>query len=236
VFGGYDKSRLADAGISISMPSNANTTLVVGINSIMYQTQPGIEDGFSTLTDRGFDASIDSTFPYLVLPDFACDRFADKFGLKYDEYLKLYTVNSTSHDLNTRRNATITFKVAKRAAESVDFTNIVLPYAAFDLEYRDPDNSTSVRYFPIKKSENNMYVLGRAFLQEAYIVVDYERANFTVAPAYFGDPKPPEDLKTILSPNFVPPTATPEKSGEKLPTGAVAGIVVGIVVAFIAKR
>jgi hypothetical protein len=229
VFGGYDKSRLADNGISITMPSKANTTLVVGINSIGYQ----IEDGQSFLTNEGFDANIDSTFPYLVLPDDVCEKFAQKFELEYDEDLKLYTVNSTSHDLNKRRNATLTFKVANSAAESVNFTNIVFPYAAFDLEYHDADNSTPVKYFPIKKSENNMYVLGRAFLQEAYIVVDYERTNFTVAQVFLGDLTPPEDLKTILSPNFVPPTAVPEESGEKLPTGAVAGIVVGIVVAFI---
>jgi hypothetical protein len=233
VFGGYDKSRLTDNGISISMPSNANTTLAVGINGIIYQPQPGVEDSTSSLTEEGFDASIDSTFPYLVLPDSVCDHFVKKFGLNYDEGRKLYTVDSDSHALNKRKNATLTFKVARSAAESLEYANIVLPYAAFDLEFRDPGNSTSERYFPIKKSENSMYVLGRAFLQEAYIVVDYERANFTVAPAYFGDPKPPEELKMILSPNFVPPSTTPEKPSEKLPTGAVAGIVVGIVIAFI---
>ena len=62
-----------------------------------------------------------------------------------------------------------------------------MPYAAFDLNASWPiyDNATS--YFPIRRSpsddHNALHILGRTFLQEAYIIADFDRQNFTIADA-----------------------------------------------------
>ena len=66
-------------------------------------------------------------------------------------------------------------------------------------------------------------MLGRTFLQEAYLVVDYERSNFTVAPADFSDPLPSSHIVTIYSPKHLPP----QPNHSELSTGAIAGIAVG---------
>jgi hypothetical protein len=113
-----------------------------------------------------------------------------------------------------------------------------LPYDAFyyTIDYPAVENST--QYFPIKKSPNGVYVLGRTFLQEAYIVVDYERSNFTVAPVLYAENTDANSLVPIYNKTYTPPAITPTpipSGGGKggLSPGAVAGIVVGVVLIFL---
>ena len=57
-----------------------------------------------------------------------------------------------------------------------------MPYAAFDLEVSYPIYRNGTKnYFPIRRATNmSKYALGRAFLQEAYIGVDYESTSFSI--------------------------------------------------------
>jgi hypothetical protein len=238
VFGGYDRTRLSEqGGVSISMPSKQNNTLAVGVNSITYKPDQELEANRFSFTNKtgGFPATIDSTFPYLILPDEVCDEFVTAFGLTFDRDTQLYTVNETSHEQNLRLDASVTFKIsANPDVESTKFTSIVLPYSALDQQASWPFYSSQTRYLPIRRTENGKFVLGRTFLQEAYIVVDYEHQNFTVAPAAFPDPMPNPSLVTIFDRDFTGlPVPDDPGSGGGLSAGAIAGIVVGIVGAFI---
>ncbi|EDU48788.1 conserved hypothetical protein [Pyrenophora tritici-repentis Pt-1C-BFP] len=234
VLGGYDRSRLTDQSVSIAMPSAQNTSLAVGVNSILYKPDQNVEANTISFTQRGFPATIDSTFPYLILPDEIIDSFVSNFSLGYDETSKLFTVNTSSHANNLRANAEVIMKISASAdTDSNDFVSIVLPYAAFDLQADFPLFSNQTSYFPIRRSENEQFVLGRAFLQEAYIIVDYEHQNFTVAPAVFEQPMPKPSLVTIFDRSYTLPTAQDNNDGGELSSGAIAGIVVGIVAVFI---
>lgn len=224
-----------DKHVSIGMPNEKNNTLVVGVESILYKPDPDVEANTFSFTSesKGFFATIDSELPYLWLPDAVCDHFADRFQLDYDDSANLYKVNSSAHQHNTQQNATVSFKIGSSTQDSNDFTTIELPYSAFDFTISSPLVDSDTQYFPLKKSPNGMYVLGRAFLQEAYIIVDYERGNFTVAPAYYSQPMPESKIVSIYNKTYQAPSASPtpipSKSGGLSP-GAVAGIVVGIVV------
>ena len=226
---------ISDAGISIRMPDEQNNTLIVGVSSITYTPDPNVEVNTISYTTKcggsAFRANIDSILPYLILPDCICDRFEESFGLTYDSSRNLYFVSDTAHATNVQKNATIDFKVLAGTADTDKYANIKLGYPAFDhlLSSRTGENGT--RYFPIQKSKNGIFTLGRTFLQEAYIIVDYERFNFTVAPAYYSDPMPNEELKTIFNTSYTPPSNRSD-SGGGLGPGAIAGTVVGIVVAF----
>jgi hypothetical protein len=241
VLGGYDSSRVKLAqGASIDMPNEKNNTLVVGVQSILYRPDPNVEPNTFSFTNEtgGFLATIDSTLPYLWLPDEICDHFAERFGLEYDDENEIYTVNSTAHRDNTRENATISFRIGKGPETSDPFTSIVLPYNAFYYTIDEPAVENSTQYFPIKKSPNGVYVLGRTFLQEAYIIVDYERANFTVAPAVYTENTNSGSLVPIYNTTYSPPAISPTPiptggGGGGLSPGAVAGIVVGVVVVFL---
>ncbi|KAF2627451.1 acid protease [Macroventuria anomochaeta] len=233
VLGGYDKSRMARDGLSLPMPNNKNNTLVVGVPSILYRPDQDVEANqysFTANTTGGFRANIDSTLPYLILPDWICDEFQKKFRLTYDNETNFYTVNSSAHNWNAQQNATVTFQLAAGPLNSADLMNIQLPYDAFDLQLSET-GANGTNYFPIKKSKDGVYILGRTFLQEAYIIVDYERANFTVAPASNPNSLPKEDLKIIYNTTYHPGAGTPDSDGGLAP-GAIAGTVVGIVVAF----
>lgn len=218
------------------MPNDKNNALVVGVQSILYAMDQDVETNTVRLTPSGgFSATIDSTLPYLILPDEVCDEFVSKFRLEFDEDSQLFLVNSTSHQANQRENATVSFKIGASPSDSDIFTSIVLPYVAFDQQasFPLPVPNESNQYFPIKRSENGVFVLGRTFLQEAYIIVDYERTNFTVAPALFADPMPTQSLVTIFNESYtrLPSVANDDSEGG-LPTGAIARIVVGIVIVF----
>lgn len=229
-------------GVSITMPSDKNNTLVVGIQSIIYEPDPSVETNkisFTREKTKGFSATVDSTLPYLYLPDDVCDQFADRFGLEFDDKMEIYTVNATAHRNNERNNATVTFKIGTGPEDSGDFASIVLPYAAFYNTLDKPAVENPTPYFPIRKSPNGIFVLGRTFLQEAYLIVDYERANFTVAPALYSDTKQDSStLVPIYNTTYTPPAQSPTPipsggGGGGLSPGAVAGIVVGVVVVFL---
>ncbi|KAJ9656578.1 hypothetical protein H2201_008493 [Coniosporium apollinis] len=99
-----------------------------------------------------------------------------------------------------------------------------MPYGSFDLNASAPLFDTSTRYFPLKRAVNDsQYTLGRTFLQQAYVIVDYERSNFSVSQALFPDTSIPLHIVPIL-----PPGEGSSSAG--LSTAAIAGIVVGAVV------
>lgn len=114
---------------------------------------------------------------------------------------------------------------------------ISLPYSAFDLNISWPHVESSTYYFPLKRAANDtQYTLGRAFLQEAYIIADFERQNFSVWPCKWDSNTNNANVVAILSTNST--SNTPNSSGgngssskKGLGTGAIAGIAVGAVAA-----
>lgn len=220
------------------MPSKANNSLIVGVSSIIYHpdTSKGDTDTSFTNSSSVFQATIDSSTPYLWLPDEICAHFQDKFKLSYDSSHNFYTVNDTSHNINVNQNSKVTFILGASAHNSLDAVTITLPYAAFELTPASPILNQSDRFFPIKKSAG-VNVLGRAFLQEAYLIVDYERGLFKIAPANWSQPTPEAYIVPIYKEGYVPPPSTtpnssPSSGGKGVSSGAIAGIVVGIIAVF----
>lgn len=169
--------------------------------------------------------AIDSSVSQLWLPKVVCDEFSDALGLTYDPSTELYLVNDTAHKALLDLGPDFTFTLAANATSS-ETVNIILPYAAFDLEVGQPFYNTSRHYFPIRRAaDEELYVLGRTFLQEAYLIVDWERGNFSVSQARHQNGER----------DVVPIRPSQDESGKQpgIKTGTVAGIVVGIVAAIL---
>lgn len=215
-FGGYDASRFIPNDLTITRDEDTSRDLLLGVQTIT--------SGENSLLSDGFMALIDSTVGQLWLPTAVCERFEDVFGITWDESLNLYLVNSTLHDQLQAQNPNITFTIGSTPT-SQSIVNIALPYAAFDLTASwplTPNGSSS--YFPIRRAANaTQYVLGRPFLQEAYVIVDYDRNNFSVSQALFPDNDVPQKLVTIFPPDE-------DHASSSLPKGAIAGIVVACVI------
>ena len=162
----------------------------------------------------------------------SCQLFEEAFGLTYDPNTDLYLVNDTTHASLLQLNPTIAIKlgVSQFDGPSVD---INLPYGAFELQASSLFYPNATNYFPFRRAANStQHTLGRTFLQEAYLIVDYERSNFSVNQAVFIEPSP-SHIVTIHSTNYIPTNNSSPGTGphsHTLDHGAIAGIVIGVLV------
>jgi hypothetical protein len=169
-------------------------------------------------------ASLDSSLPYIWLPIQACLLFENAFGLQWNDTWQLYLVNETLHQTLVQQNASLTFNLGGMTGGSSTSINITLPYAAFDLTAS-----------PLKRAANStQWVLGRTFFQEAFVVADYERKNFSVFPCQW-EANINTDIVSIISPTYsVTPVTEPSSSnstsnpsGGSTNAGPIAGGIVG---------
>ncbi|TVY80679.1 Candidapepsin-8 [Lachnellula suecica] len=191
--GGYDASRFVAHNTTFNLnPSQDPAAYIYSISV----SSSGTSNNWTTpiqllsTTDR-VTATIDSSTPYLWLPQSVCDQFAQTLGLSYNSTLDLYTFdgNASQHDVLQKSQLTFTVTLSDTTT-SPEVVNITLPYAAFDLQltypflgpnasYGSPESSKY--YFPIKRATTAAgYTIGRAFLQEAYLITDYERNTYSV--------------------------------------------------------
>ncbi|KAL8871203.1 MAG: hypothetical protein Q9174_002913 [Haloplaca sp. 1 TL-2023] len=225
--GGYDESRFTPNDVSFTFAEDISRDLVLVIQSIEYSDAENSTK--QLLLSESVLTFIDSTVPHIWLPREACDAFESAFGLTYDNATHLYFIDADSHDLLEERNPSVSFILAE-GMEGGETVNITFPYASFDLTVSSPIVARPTRYFPIRRADNaTQHTLGRAFLQEAYLTVDYERKNFSVSQAAFVEGATSK-LMPILSPDAVSANATSSGQGSSaLPTPVMAGIIVGIV-------
>jgi hypothetical protein len=228
--------------VTFSFYNDVSRRFLANLRAITY-----IPTGVSTVTtsttlmSETISMYIDSTIPYIYLPIDICAKFESAFGLTWDENDEIYTVNDTAHSSLTSTNPSITFTLANTAGQTL---NIVLPYAAFDLRASFPvlsNGTNSTNYFPLKRATNDtQYTLGRVFLQEAYIIADYDRSQFTVAPCVwpvtFAENivaiHPPSTNNTTNTNTTLTPTQNSPSSST--PIGAIVGGVVGGIVLILA--
>lgn len=170
VLGGYDQARLSSNTVSVTIDNNlTNQALQLGVLSIVASNT--LSGSSQNLLPNSITANVDSAVSQLWLPADTCDSFAQAFGLTYDSETDLYLVNGTIHSQLRANNPSVTLTVGTSTGAS---TNIVMDYNAFDLEAGIPLYNTSTPYFPIRRAANeSQYTLGRTFLQEAYIIVDW---------------------------------------------------------------
>ncbi|EXJ84854.1 hypothetical protein A1O3_05529 [Capronia epimyces CBS 606.96] len=251
--GGIDANRFTPNNMTFSL--SADYAPVIAINSISVSSSSSHGEALpanwnsnpETLLGGSQAAlfTIDSSTPFLWLPEKVCDSFASALNLTYDDNLQLYIFpddNSSSPDALTAWNLTFTFTLSNLPS-SPNGIDLTLPYDAFNLQLSYPfpnleANFTSPpkNYFPLRKAANStQYVIGRAFLQETYLTVDYERNSFSLSQAVFTlDAVDNVNLMSIEPPanSIWAGPDTPTKSG--LSTGAKAGIGVGAAVGALA--
>ena len=191
-----------------------------------------LKGGRTTLLDDSqvAYATIDSSIPHLWLPRAVCDRFEEAFRLKYDAKTDLYLISHTDRQNLLSKDASITIGLGA-TSDPMNRTNIVLPYAAFDLQASAPIYANATYYFPIRRANDSQYRLGRTFLQEAYLITDYERATFSVHQARYEEVMPNERIIPILPPQNETSLGQAPMSHSGLERKTIVGIAVGASVA-----
>lgn len=175
--GGYDASRFIDSGRAFPFNEDDSSVLTLGVQKI---TATNTIMGARSMLHDAILSVIDSTTPYIWLPKDSCDSFAEAFGLTFDNTTNLYTVNDTTHKELQSLKPSIVFSLGNDV-NPAELTTITIPYGAFDLQAAHPIYANATNYFPIRRATNDsQYTLGRAFLQAAYVIADYERSTFSV--------------------------------------------------------
>ena len=226
--GGYDSSRFIPNNLSIPFAPDFDKDLSVQIDSISL-------DNGEFLLEFPIIAFLDSTVPSLYLPTSACALFESAFGLIWNETAQLYLANNTQHALLQKQNPNITIKIGSNS--STTKINITLPYAAFNLTASYPLIDGPTHYFPLQRvNGTTQYTLGRVFFQEAYIIADFERKNFTVAQCKWVEAPP--NIVAIIPPSNS--TLGPPAHSSLLPkseigriAGPTLGVTLGILCAFL---
>ena len=216
-FGGYDATRFKPNDMTFYIDNTYNLLLPIQAISANQTLAKN-----NTLLTSNITALIDTTTPHSWLPREACSLFEKAFGLTWDDDTDLYLVNDTAHQSLLNQNPTITFTLGASADKTM---NITLPYAAFDLQASQPFYENGTNIFPIRRATSaNQYTLGRAFFQEAYLLVDYETSNFSISQATYPIPTASNLITINHHPSPVKPSSS---SSHKLSGGAIAGIVIG---------
>ncbi|MCJ1244640.1 hypothetical protein MMC30_001839 [Trapelia coarctata] len=225
--GGYDSARFAPNDITFPLAANNTADLIVGIQAIKSTDSNGKSHD---LLSSGILAHVDSSVADIWLPAESCALFEQAFGLVYDSVNMLYPVNSTWEATLKALNPNVTFTLGNGASGGPT-VSITLPYAAFDLQATWPKYPNGTRYFPLQRATNPAnYTLGRTFLQEAYLTVDYERGNFSISQAIF-----PDSLGKNIVPITAPDNSTTNPSSSSQPTSSSSsnstkiGIALGVV-------
>lgn len=161
-------------------PEETGRDLEVFVRGISYK------DSNSTVThvsNTTFSAIVDSAISHYWLPKPVCDTFAAAFGLQLNKTLGLYLVNDDQHERMLELNPEISFTLANQETGGQNIT-FALSYASFELKLTKeyPDNNAWKRYFPVRPAASpEQHTLGRAFLQEIYLIANYESRNFSLS-------------------------------------------------------
>jgi hypothetical protein len=229
ILGGYDTSAYQDTNSSYQFFSDQSRDLSIGVQTISTNASAD-----NTVLQSGLISMfIDSSVAEIYLPLDACHAFEKAFGLTYNTTLERYLVSDSLHSKLTSENPSVTFTITTAITGGSSF-NITFPYASFDLQINPPFVKKASRYFPLQRAANEtQYVLGRTFLQEAYLIVDYERGNFSVHPRVW-NASAESNIVTILPPGAKVSVPNTESSSNSLSGGAIAGIVIGVCVVILA--
>lgn len=250
--GGYDENRFVPHDVEFSLADNGNTPRVLVRGLSVSTAQDGRAPvGWSSTTrmlsnmSTSFEALIDSSTPFLWLPDAVCDEFAQALGLIYNDTFALYIINNTQFD--ELLGATFSFTFSLSSFDNTDdfgdplsvpgVVNITITSAAFAqiLRYPFQDGAIgygdpSVPYFPLRRtgSSNSTFIIGRSFLQEAYIITKYDSGVFSVHQAQSPeDPLTDLAIKRIDRPDNSPFPPPAGHRGDGLSTGQIVGIALG---------
>lgn len=226
MLGGKNLGRYTPNNISFPLDANQNPTLFLQTLSVSATGTPPWGDGPETLLFEPALVQIDSTTPFIWLPESACRQAEKALGLVWNSAYNLYLMNDTSvYSQLQALNMTFQFKLSAQSGGQ-DSVSINVPFSSLDLDISWPYVNTTdfVKYFPLKRASGDQYTLGRSFLQEAYLAVDYDRGNFSVHQALY--PPLNDQIVAIEHPDSSPDIGNPPGGGKLFPTGIVVGVAV----------
>ncbi|KAI9929612.1 hypothetical protein MW887_001086 [Aspergillus wentii] len=212
--GGYDKSRVLGE-VSAQPYEGGNfpiTLLDIGLDVVTggspwnFTNKGGLLAGNDSSLNNGITVFASPADPYLFLPKSSCDAITAELPVTYQEDFGLYFWNTTHPQYSkiVTSPSVLAFTFSLNGGNTNNFT-INVPFALLNLTLSAPLVEFPTPYFPCFPT-NHSYVLGRAFLQAAFMGVNWSTGvgNWFLAqstgPQYFKTPSSTniaEDATTI---------------------------------------
>lgn len=236
--GGFDEKRMIPNEVGFPFHDDSEKVHTAWVENITLAGWNENNQGNQSfdLTRTNFTTHIDSSRPYIYLPSSLYNEIAEILDLRYDNRSNTLIVSDEREKVLKAQKPSISFTLTplSRNKMSVEPVTITMPYESIvlKLEYPLAKLNQSVHYVPIRKADDPaQYVLGRAFLQNAYIVSDYERRSFSIHQATLQNGDGPEpSIRSILITNTTTNSLDSWRQVKKpLSRSSVLGISIGAI-------
>ena len=222
VLGGYDSAAFTPSGVGfeINSGSSGDRALTLSLQSMEIGNSLQGTVTLPAAPRKDISVAIDTMLQEFWFPTDVCDGIADTLGLTYDNATGFYLVDNTASLSNLNPHFTFTLAANGTSTETV---SIEFDWAPFAHIVGPPLYNTTKTYMPLRRAVNDSQsVLGRVFLQEAHLTVDWERGKFHIGQATHQSSNSTDGIVSIF-----PPGDRQKPSPSRLSGGQIAGIAVG---------
>ncbi|KAL4727778.1 hypothetical protein ACLX1H_004467 [Fusarium chlamydosporum] len=181
-FGGYDQNRVVGEILSMNGGPRDGITLrdisidVVGSKSpFNFRSKTGLLAEGNSSIGPSFKVLVDGCSPYLTLPESTCNNIAAHLPVKFSKDLGLYLWDTKSEKYKEIISSASTLSFEFISTSNTDPVKIRIPFMHLNLTLEAPLVTEPVPYFPCHVNGGNRWVLGRAFLQDAFIAANMRR-------------------------------------------------------------
>lgn len=181
IFGGYDKGRLIGPYTAFNeapLLLDVSIGVATGGSPFNFTEEKGLLLS-NTSQPTTLSALPDPRQTYIHLPGKTCEEIAKHLPITFDSALKYWLWDTTKPEYKTIVSSPaylgFTFPPAPGAADNV---TIKVPFSLLNLTLDSPIVKKPTSYFPClgyNPSNGNPYILGRAFLQAAFIGRNWNR-------------------------------------------------------------
>ncbi|KAK8041345.1 hypothetical protein PG994_014352 [Apiospora phragmitis] len=190
-FGGYDQNRVVGEVLTSTDDYNKEIPLkdiaikvVDGSSPWSFgTTQEGLlAQGNSSIGPKGVQVHVDGCSPYLSLPRSTCDAIAQHLPVAYSEDLGLYTWKTDDPKYSQIVGSASALVFTFLGSTNTDKVSISVPFRHLNLTLDRPLVDSPSPYFPCFTGSSS-YVLGRAFLQDAFVGANWGSRTWFLAQA-----------------------------------------------------
>ncbi|RGP69460.1 hypothetical protein FSPOR_4564 [Fusarium sporotrichioides] len=181
-FGGYDQNRVVGEILSMNGGPRDGITLrdisidVVGSKSpFEFRSKGGLLSEGNSSIGPSFKVLVDGCSPYLTLPESTCNNIASLLPVKYSKDLGLYLWDTKSDKYKEIISSASTLTFEFISTSNTNPVKIRVPFMHLNLTLEAPLVDDPIPYFPCHVNGGDRWVLGRAFLQDAFIGANMRR-------------------------------------------------------------
>ncbi|KAI2674011.1 hypothetical protein DTO013E5_6199 [Penicillium roqueforti] len=189
--GGYDQNRVIGTVSAQSFSSGSfpiemydmSIGVAEGGSPWNYSNKTGLLAKGNSSLDAGLKIVVDPVNPYIYLPRSSCDAIAAELPVIYQPDYGLYFWNTSDaqYDKIVTSPSYLAFTFSMNSRNNEEIT-IRVPFALLNLTLEPPLVKTPTQYFPCMAT-NSTPALGRAFLQAAFVGVNWLGGKWFLAQA-----------------------------------------------------